>query len=202
MPRQRLRQRSSGFARFFGRLLVVLFAAALIVYGAALVSLAFKVAPDDVDAFTGYRTAYDWLAGLSEGDLTTVVRAIVAGAGLVVCLLFAWLAIRSVPRPYRVRHDVELSRDALGRVTVAARAIERVAESAAREHPAVAGAGGRFETDSLALGVGLRQAGELPETLRDVQRRVSEALERHGLPVVPVHLTLTGVERRTRRDLE
>jgi len=84
-------------------------------------------------------------------------------------------------------------------VRVGARAIERLAEHAAREHPGVASASGRFATDALTVGVGVHRPGELAELLPDVQRRVRSQLERHELPVLRVDVTLTGVESEPQR---
>ena len=63
------------------------------------------------------------------------------------------------------------------------------------------GASGRLGADDLAVTVSVRRARDIPDTLRDVQRRVRDALEQHGLPVVPVHVTLTGFDRKQRREL-
>ena len=47
----------------------------------------------------------------------------------------------------------------------------------------------------------LRRARDLPDTLRTVQRSVSSGLERHGLPTVPVNVTMTGYDRSSKREL-
>lgn len=199
MPRQRLRARTSPLA-LIGRLLVVALALALIWYGFMLLLLVLGADPGTVDGLSGYRAAFDYLAGLRE--VSDLARLVAAVAGLLAFLFFGYLALKAIPRPYRARHDLELVADPHGTVTVEPRAIERVAEAAAGEHPAVASAAGRYGGADLALSITARRAREVPDTLVDVQAAVVAALERHGLPIVPVNLTLAGFERRTRRELD
>lgn len=200
MLRQRLRARTSAL-KLVGRVLAFLLACALIWYGAMLVLLALKVAPDTIDQISGYRAAYDYLASLRESDLSDTARYILAGAGLLAFLVFGYLALKEIPRPYLARQDLELASEDRGVVTVEPRAIERVAEGAAAGHAAVVAAAGRYGGDDLSVGVTVRNAKHTADTLREVQGLIAESLERHGLPLVPIHLTLTGFERRTRREL-
>ena len=65
-----------------GRALLLLFAVALIWYGLMLVLLALGVAPETVDQISGYRTAYDYLAGLVPEDISDTTRIVVAASGL------------------------------------------------------------------------------------------------------------------------
>ena len=200
MLRQRLRADTSPLA-FIGRLLTFVLACLLLWYGLMLAWLALGGPPGTIDAISGYRTAYDALAGLGKDDLSDLARAIAAGVGLLAFLVFGYLAYKELPRPYLTRHDLELAADERGTVEVAPRAIERVAETAALSHPSVASATGRYATDYLAVGITVRRARDVAETLEDAQRRVVEALGTHDLPLLPVHLTLTGFDRRTRREL-
>ena len=201
MLRQRLKTRTRGLA-LVGQVLVFVLACALVFYGVILVLLALKVSPSTLDGISAYRTVYDQLAGLRERDLDDTLRVIVAAAGLLAFLLFGYLALKQVPRPYLARHQIELVNDDRGVVTVEPRAIERVAESAAAQHPAITAAAGRYGDHELAVGVSLRHAKGAAQTLTDVQAAIAAALAQHGLPVVPVHLTLTGYERRTHRELD
>jgi hypothetical protein len=201
MPRQRLRQRTSPFA-FLGRVLTFLFAAALIWYGLMTVLLALKVDPETVNSISGYRTAFDWLAGLQPPDVDgDTTRAILAGAGILAFLLFGFAALKAFPRPYLARHDLSLAGDDRGHVFVEPRAIERLAETAAQDVPAVTRARGRYGGDDLSLDLNVNRARDLADTLHEVQRRVSGALEQHNLPIVPVNVTLAGFDRRQRREL-
>lgn len=184
-----------------GRGLLVIFALALIWYGSMLVALALKVSPDAIDAISGYRTIYDHLSGLSAEDVDGRARLIAALAGIAAFLVFGYLALKEVPRPYLARSDLRLTEDARGTVDVQPRAIERVAEAAAAGHPAVSSAAGRYGTDDLSVDLTVQRARALNETLSDVQDRVLEALHRHGLPAPPVNVTLTGFERKQRREL-
>ncbi len=201
MPRQRLRGHRSGL-ELLGRLLTLLFALALVWYGAMTLLLAFKVGPDTVNSISGYRTAFDWLSGLAPADVAgTTTRVIIAAAGVVAFLLFGWAALKSLPRPYFARHDRELTRDERGEVHVSARAFERLAEAAAGQEGAVSGARGRYGVDDLTVDVTVRRIQDLAQTLEGAQRRVVRALEEHDLPTMPVNVTLAGYDRRNRRDL-
>jgi hypothetical protein len=199
--RQSVREHRSPFV-YLGLLLLVPVALALIWYGAMLVALAVKVSPGAVNAISGYREAYDFLAGLEAGDITRTVRLITALAGLAAFLVFSFLAWKLLPRPYLARGDLTLGEDRLGTSTVEPRAVERAVEVAAREHPSVGDAMARYGDDGVEVDVDLARARDVPGTLREVQRSAREALRRHDLPEVPVSVTLTGLERQRRRELE
>lgn len=201
MPRQRLRGRRSGL-ELLGRLLTLLFALALIWYGAMTILVAFKVSPSTVNSISGYRTAFDWLSGLTPSDVAgSTTRIVIAAAGVVAFLVFGWAAIKSLPRPYFARHDRELTRDDRGEVHVEARAFERLAEAAAGRQNAVTGVRGRYSEDDLTVDVTVKRAQDLADTLEGAQRRVVGALEEHDLPIMPVNVTLAGYDRRNRREL-
>ena len=199
--RQRLRGRNSPLV-FLGLLLLVPVALALVWYGAMLVALAFKAPPGTVDAISGYRTAYDFLADLDAGDVTGRIRLIASLAGLAAFVVFGLLAWKQIPRPYLVRGELPLAENGRGASTVKPRAIERAAEVAACAHPSVSDATGRYGEDGIDVDISVMRAGEAVGTLREVQRRVGEALHRHGLPAMPVSVTLTGFERQRGRELE
>lgn len=202
MLRQRLRERTSPLM-FLGRLVTLVFALALVWYGLMTLLLALKVSPSTVDTISGYRTAFDWLSGLSPADVDgATTRAIIAAAGVVAFLVFGYLALKQLPRPYLARRDLELTADERGGVTVEPRAVERLAEVAATAHPAVTDARGRYSSDDLSVDVTVRRARDLADTLHDAQRRVALALEQHELPAMPVNVTLTGYNRRHRRELQ
>ena len=201
MMRQRLRTRTSRLA-LLGRVVTVIFALALIWYGLMVLLLAAGVSADTVDAVSGYRTVFDELSSITTADVDDgVTRAIVAGAGLLAFVLFGYLALKELPRPYLTRSDIELSADERGLTTVGARTVERAAEIAARAHPDVSSASGRYGTDDLEVSISVQRARGVPEVLRDVHGRVRDALSEHGLPAVPVNVNLTGYDRRTRREL-
>jgi len=202
MVRRRVRERTSA-QMFLGRLVTLAFALALVWYGLMAVLLAAKASPSTVDAISGYRTAFDWLGGLEPADVDGAgTRAVVAAAGVVAVLVFGYLALKQLPRPYLTRHALDLTADDHGEVTVGPRAIERLAEVAATAHPAVTDARGRYSDDDLSVDLTVRRARDLADTLGDAQRRVAVALERHELPSMPVNVTLTGYDGRHRRDLQ
>jgi hypothetical protein len=201
MLRQRLRTRTSPLA-FIQRLLELALALALIWYGLILAGLALDViGRDSADTYSGYRTTYDFVADLLAGRASDSERLIAGIAGLAAFLLLLTVAFKLRPRPYLARHDLELEAGDRGTVTVQPRAVERLAEGIALQHPAVASASARVGTDDLAVLLELRRARDLPDTLRTVQRSVSTGLERHGLPTVPINVTLTGYDRSSKREL-
>jgi len=201
MLRQRLRTRTSPLA-FIQRLLELALALALIWYGLMLAGLALDVIGDrSADTYSGYRTAYDFVANLLAGQASDSARLIAGIAGLVSFLLLLIVAFKQLPHPYLARGDLELEDGDRGTLTVEPRAVERLAEGIALQHPAVASASGRFATDDLAVLLEVRRARDLPDTLRTVQRSVSSGLERHGLPTVPVNVTLTSYDRSSKREL-
>jgi hypothetical protein len=201
MLRQRLHTRTSPLA-FIQRLLELALALALIWYGLILAGLALDViGRGSAETYSGYRTVYDFVADLLAGRASDSARLIAVVAGLATFFLLLTVAFKQLPRPYLARHDLELEAGDRGTVTVEPRAVEHLAEGIALQHPAVASASGRFGTDDLAVLLELRRARDLPDTLRTVQRSVSSGLERHGLPTVPVNVTMTGYDRSSKREL-
>lgn len=201
MPRQRVRERTS-FLAIVGRLVPLVIALALIWYGAMLVLLAAKVAPSTVNGLSGYRTAYNYLSGLTPGSVDGGgTRAILAGAGVAAFLVFGFLAFKQLPRPYLARRELSLGDDPRGEVVIEPRAIERAAEVAAKAHPAITDARGRYSVDDLTVDVNVRQARDVAQILQSAQGRVVEALEQHELPAMPVNIVLIGYDSRSRREL-
>ena len=184
--------------RFFGRLLVALLALALVWYGAMLVMLAAKVSPATVNGLSGYRTAFDFLSGLTPDDVGGSTRAIIAGAGLAALLVFGFLLRQELPRPYLTRQDLPLDETDRGWVKVEPRAIEQLAAHAAERGGAVTSASARYGTDDLTVNVTVRRPAQLAETLEGARRDVRAALERSGLPVPPLRLILTGLDTPSR----
>lgn len=201
MPRQRLRERTS-FLVLVGRLITLLIALALIWYGLMTLLLAVKVSPSTVNSLSGYRTAFNWLARLKPADVDGgETRAIIAGAGVVGLLLFGYLALKQLPRPYLARRELPLSSDRQGDLKVEPRAVERLAEVAATSDTSVTEARGRYSVDDLAVDVTVRRASDVASTVRGAQDRVARALVQHDLPAMPVSVTLTGYDR-DRRELQ
>lgn len=184
-----------------GWALAVVFAGALVWYGLMLLLLALKLSPGVVDTISGYRTAFDFLAGLTPQDIGATTRLIAGVAGLLAFLLFGYGALKMLPRPRLARGSVTLADDEIGTVELRPRAAERIAEVAALENPAVSAAAGRLGDEELTVDLHVSRAREVAEAMRDVQRRVREAIERHGLPAQAVNVTLTGFDRATRREL-
>jgi hypothetical protein len=201
MPRQRLRVESSTLATTVGRVLVALLGAAIAWYGLMLVLLAFKVSPGTVDDISGYRTAFDYLAGLTPGDISSSDRLIVAIVALVLAVIAAFLVWRGLPRPHLARHAIEVQDTDRGTTEIGPRAIERAVESAALEHPEVVGARARYDDDGIALDVTARHAATLVDTLREVEERAFDSLERHQLALERVDVTLAGYDSPNGREL-
>ena len=200
MLRQRIKTRTSPVAAI-GWALAVVFAGALVWYGLMLLLLALKLSPGVVDTISGYRTAFDFLVGLTPQDIGATTRLIAGVAGLLAFLLFGYGALKMLPRPRLARGSVTLADDEIGTVELRPRAAERIAEVAALENPAVSAAAGRLGDEELTVDLHVSRAREVAEAMRDVQRRVREAIERHGLPAQAVNVTLIGFDRATRREL-
>ena len=200
MPRQRLRERPS-FLVLVGRLLAFLVGLALVWYGLMVLALAVKVSAGTVNSLSGYRTAFNWLTGLTPAGVDgSTTRAIIAGAGIVSFLLFGYLAIKQLPRPYLARRELALSSHPDGEVKVEPRAVERLAEVAATRD-GITDARSRYSVDDLAVDVTVRRARNVAATLTAAQDRVIGALADHGLPSMPVNVTLSSYDRRERREL-
>lgn len=200
MLRQRLRVGTSPLV-LLGRIVLVLFALALVWYGVILVLLAFKVSPHTVNQLSGYRSAYNYLAALKPRDITADTRLIAGLAGLAGFLVFAYLAFKELPRPRLTRSELRLVEHERGVVDVAPRALERAVEGAALEDDDVLDAAARYATDELTVTISVTRARELPDILRAVRAQAREQLAAHGLPELPVNVTLTGFERTRRREL-
>lgn len=200
MIRQRINLRTPVLA-YVVRALTLLLAVGLVFYGLMVVLLATKVSPHTVNSISAYRTLYDDVAGLTATDFTTPVRLIAGIAGLIAFVVFVYLALQDLPRPYLARGDVDLQEHDRGTTVIRPRAIERVAEIAARANDNVTGAAGRLGDRQLSLEVAMRRASLAAETLADVRTRVLADLDRHQLPDLPVNVTLTGYDRKTRREL-
>jgi hypothetical protein len=195
MPRQRLRERTSFFV-VAGHLLTLLLALAMVWYGLMTVLLAVKVSPSTVNSLSGYRTAFNWLSGLTPSDVDGgTTRAIIAGAGVLAFLVFGFLAFKHLPRPYLARRELPLYSEPQGYLTVEPRAVERLAEVAATSDSAISDARGRYSVDDLAVDVTVRRARDIATTLREAQSRVARALAEHELPTMPINVTLAGFDR-------
>jgi hypothetical protein len=201
MIRQRINLRTPA-GSYLVRALTVLLGLALLWYGLMAVLLAVKVSPHTVNSLSAYQTLYNDATSLKASDFTTIRRLIAGFAGLIAFLVFTYLAMQMWPRPYFARGEVDLSKDhERGTVLVAPRAIERLAELAARGNPDVSTAAGRLGDRQLNIAIDSKRASLVAATLRDVQRRVQDELVHHELPSLPVYVTLTGYDRQTRREV-
>lgn len=203
MLRQRLTSRDTPIADLAARALAVLLALGLIWYGAMLLLLAIKVAPSTVNTLSGYRDAYDYLAGLQRTDIDGQTRMIVAIAGVVSGGLFGYLAWRSLPRPQLTRTPLRLRDKPDGTVEVHPRAIERAVQLAALQSSSITAARPRYGRDEMALDVGVSRASTpVADVLADARSRARRALVDHELPELPVNVTLTRFDRQHRRELQ
>jgi hypothetical protein len=200
MTRQRINLHTPALGHVVA-LLTIILGALLLWYGLMVVLLAVKVSPHTVNSLSAYRTLYNDAADLQRSDFTTLRRLIVGFGGLIAFLVFLYLAFKAWPRPYRARREINLKDDVHGATTIEPRAIERVAELAARGNPDVTSASGRLGDEELSVTVAARHASTVAATLKDVHQRVRSELERHDLPTLPVNVTLTGYDRQTRREL-
>ena len=201
MIRQRIKLHTPILA-YIVRALTLVLALGLIWYGLMVMLLAVKVSPHTVNSISAYHTLYSDAASLKHSQFTTTPRLIVGFAGLIAFVLFIYLALQELPRPYLARGEVTLEARDRGSTVVQPRAIERVAELAARGNPNVSEAMSRLGDRELDVDIGMRRATTTAETLNDVRARVQSDLERHQLPDLPVNVTLTAYDRKTRRELK
>ena len=200
MIRQRINLRTPALGHLVALLTIVL-GALLLWYGLMVVLLAVKVSPHTVNSLSAYRTLYNDTVDLTASDFTTLRRLIAGFAGLIAFLVFIYLAFKAWPRPFLARGDVTLEDNEHGMTLIQPRAVERVAELAARGNPEVTAASGRLGDEQLSVGIDSRRASSVAATLHDVHERVRAELERHDLPSLPVNVTLTGYDRQTTREL-
>ena len=200
MIRQRINLRTPALA-YLVRLLTVLLALALFWYGLMIVLLAVKVSPHTANELSAYRTLYHHAATVTASDFATAGRLIAGFAGLLVFLVGIYLALQEVPRPYLARGEFRIGDRERGDTTISPRAVERVAEIAAGAHRDVTAASGRLGDEHVDVQVHVRNPRTAADTLRDVQHRVAASFEEHGLPSLPVNVTLTGYDRSTKREL-
>jgi hypothetical protein len=198
--RQRINLRTPALA-YLVRLLTVVLALALFWYGLMVVLLAVKVSAHTVNELSAYRTLYHDAADVKASDFTTAGRLIAGFAGLLVFLVGFYLASREIPRPYLARGAFRIGDRDRGDTTISPRAVERVAEIAARANRDVTSARGRLGDEQVDVSVHVRNPRTAADSLRDVQHRVAESLQEHGLPALPVNVTLTGYDRPTTREL-
>lgn len=201
-PRQRLRLRRSAVT-VIGQLVAAVLGLGLL-WGAAVVgALAAGVDHATVASFTGYDAVHRALSDISSTDVQRDrVRLAVGLGGLAAAILLGLMARAQLPAPRLARGSVELEDGVRGRTTVAPRAVERAAESAAVQQHAVQSAAGRWSADTLALDVTVERADDLPRVLRSVRNAAREALEIHGLPAAAVDVTLTKFDAAQGRELD
>jgi hypothetical protein len=201
VTRQRVHLRTPGWSMFV-RLLTIVFALVLMYGGVLVALLATKaLSPHAAEQISDYRRIYHDVAGLHPSDFTTAISFIAGFTGLLVFIMFAFLTFEALPRPYFARSEVALPDQPAGATVVRPRAVERVAEHAARSDPDVSDAHGRLSDDTLHVDVSVRNAPRAAATLAEVRRRVGEQLVQHEIPTVPVIVTLAGYERSTKEDL-
>jgi hypothetical protein len=200
MIRQRINLRTPVLA-YVVRALTVLLGVALFWYGLMVVLLAVKVSAHTVNEISAYRTLYHDAASVKSSDFTTTTRLIAGFGGLLVFGACIYLALQEIPRPYLARGAFTIGDRVRGDTTVQPRAVERVAEIAALDHRQVTESSGRLGDEHVDVRVHIRSARGVADTLQDVQRRVSDAFAQHGLPSLPINVTLTGYDRPTTREL-
>jgi hypothetical protein len=202
MLRQRLHLEGSSIAAGVTRFLAAVVGAAFVYYGAMLVMLALKVSPETVNDLCGYRTAFDYLAGLEAGDISSSDRLVVAIVALGVALIALLLLWRGLPRPHLARHGIELAETDLGTTDVQPRALERAVEHAALGHAAVVGARARYDDGGIALLITAGRASAVVGTLAEVRDLAHRSLETHQLKLEHVDVTLAGYKGNNGRDLK
>lgn len=184
-----------------GKLVTALVALGVLYAGAVVLALALGAGPADVASVTGYRDAYDALAELDAGGLTAGERVGIGVGGLLLAAVLLRMAWAQVPRPELARTDLELTRDALGTVTVGPRAVERAAETAAAACATVLGARARLDGDELVVALRVRDPAALATSLTDAGTRVREAVEVHGLGPLGVRVVAARLDASARKGV-
>jgi hypothetical protein len=200
VTRQRVHLRTPALA-YLVRLLTLVLGLALIWYGLMVILLAVKLAPHTVNSISAYRTLYHDVADLTSSDFTTRVRLIAGFGGLLALLMLLYLAAQELPRPYLARGAVILDDQPHGQTAMKPRAVERLAEIAAQGNSAVTSVAGRLGNEELNVSIATSRASLAADTLTDVRLRVRSSLTTHDLSVLPVNVTLTGYDRKTKREL-
>lgn len=162
-------------------------------YGLMLILLAAGVDPGSIDRLSGYRTAYDLATGLGTGDTDGLTRLWIALGGVAAFLLLGYLALRELPRPRLARRSIDLADQPGQRLRVEARARERLIESALAGSPHLADSSVRVDGERIVVSVVAIATAPVATALADAQLRARRALEQHGLPVVPVDVTLQAL---------
>lgn len=185
-----------------GKGALVLVALGLAWYGAMTVALALKASPDQVASLSGYRVAYDYLAGLAPADVTSHTRAIAGPAGLVALLAFGFLAFKELPRARYVRQGLRMSEGELGTLDVEPRVVELIGEEAAEAEPTVSASRAHLAEGRLDVELSLGDPNEVAAALRGARRRALDAMAFNGIPVTTVNVTLTAYRRTHQRELQ
>lgn len=190
-----------GVLTTLGQKLMVIPALALVYCGVVLLALAAGTSGAALDRWTGARWLYDQLSLVDPARWTEQTTIIVGVAGLVGAALLLTLGWAQRLVPHRTRRVVELAQSEIGETTVHPRAVERAAESAALEQPAVRGARATFGDDGIELHVHTSATAALPELLRETQQRARAALATAGLgDHIPVTVTVTRLTSLTRSE--
>lgn len=182
--------------------LVALLALIAAWYALMLLALALKLDPSRVNAISGYRDAYEWLAALTIDDATRGARLTACLGGLATLVVCFWLALSLLPRPRLARvAALTLATDERGRIELAPRAAQRLAQTTAERHPAVGSATASYATGRVDIGLNVRDAAALDDALREVRRDILAAMRVHELPEPEVHVTVTRHRPTTEREL-
>lgn len=193
--------RAGNWRQLLARTLLGLLGLAIAYYGAMALALALKADPATIQSLSGYRTAFDELAGLRASDATGQARLIAGLAGLTAFVVLAWLAAALVPRPHIVAEPLALRSDELGAVTVHPRVIERAARAAAIRHANVRDATARYADGHVDVAIAVTRADALADALRDIDRDVRGEIAVHDLPAPTVRVTVTRYRPTTPREL-
>lgn len=200
MPRQRLGLTHT-WRTTLGQKLMVVPALALVYGGAVVLALGAGVSPADVDSVTAYRTVQDRLGALDPANWSQGVSIGVAVAGILGLLLLLALGWAQRLIPHVTRAELVLREEDDGRTTVSPRAIERIAEIAARG-PGVKAAKATLGDDDLAIALHANRGDLIPELLPGARTRAHAALRQAGLPdTSALRVAVTRFTAASKKDL-
>jgi hypothetical protein len=199
MPRQRLGL-PHGLSTTLGQKLIALAGLALIYGGGVILALAAGASPHDVETYTGYSSVYHHLAGLHPAGWSTPARIAIVVVGLLLFGILMWLGWAQRVIPQRARTPVVITDDALGRIVVSPRAIERAAEFATAGTPGVHAVKARLGDGELTVSLHARSADAIPQALQSARDRAQTALQTSGLPSTTVRVIVTRFTAPSTRE--
>ena len=181
----------------FNRLVMLIIALLLIGVPVFLLLVGFGVlSANQINSFTGYRSALDALSGLSASDLNDVrSRAVIGIVGTLVALVALLLLLRELTFGRSVARKTFIDETPGRETTITARAVRHLAEGAARE----VGAGSpkcyltsknrRYE---VSCDIRVPETQDFAGLASRAQQNIRRVLEDQRVPLRDIEITVQG----------